>query len=414
MQILLSLSGGQRLSVHEISRVIDQSMESVWRTLTTLEQGRMVGQANGRFQLTNDGLAYLQRTGMRVAVKSVAPPTAPPAPNNGATAQGASRRPVAARIDYLAYLVPALVWLVCIPIAVATRPYGLLLLVVALAVTLLYARWSFRTVPEYQSLVVLRLGRCLGAKGPGLVLLVPFLDKPVMVDLRVKYLEVPHEQCITQDNVVIDVDFVLYWRVQQPEWSLTRVTNADESLRLLATALLRAVIAHFPFNEVQTQREEINVKLKEKIDAISTDWGVYVTTVEIREIKPPREIIESMQLQAAAEWQRQATVTEAEGYKEAAMKRAQGDAEALKMLYTVAAQIDDNTLKLKYFQTLSELGKSAATKYIFPLEMLDVIKPLMTRLIPGADGGQLPPPTQQAPPPPLQPNPPPQPQDQRG
>ena len=193
-------------------------------------------------------------------------------------------------------------------------------------------------------------------------------------------LEVPHEQCITQDNVVIDVDFVLYWQVQQAEWSITRVTNPDESLRLLATALLRAVIAHFPFSEVQTQRERINDMLREKIDEISTAWGVYVTTVEIREIKPPPEIITSMQLQAAAEWKRQATVTEAEGYREAQMKKADGDAAALRKIYEVATKIDDNTLRLRYFEMLGELGHSSSTKYILPVELIDLVRPFANGL----------------------------------
>jgi len=210
------------------------------------------------------------------------------------------------------------------------------------------------------------MGKCIGAGGPGLVLLLPIIDRLIPVDLRVKHQEVPHETCITQDNVQIDVDFVFYWKIQQPVWSVTKITDAEESIRLLATALLRAVIAHFPFNDVLNKRESINDLLKDKIDEISSEWGVYVTTMEIREIKPPEEIVKSMHKQREAEWLRQAIVINAEA-----------QAEALKLLYEIATLIDDKTLNLKYFEMLRDLGQGEATKYIFPLELTNLIRPLI-------------------------------------
>jgi regulator of protease activity HflC (stomatin/prohibitin superfamily) len=201
------------------------------------------------------------------------------------------------------------------------------------------------------------------------VLIIPVLDKPQSVDLRVKHQEVPHETCITQDNVQLDVDFVFYWKIQEPVWSITKVTDPDESIRLLATALLRAVIAHFKFNDVLNQRESINDLLKEKIDEISADWGVYVTTMEIREIKPPEEIVTSMHKQVSAEWQRKATVIEAEG-----------TAQALKMLDEAAMHMDENTKSLKYYEMLNKLGEGSATKYIFPMELTNLAKGLSEKL----------------------------------
>jgi regulator of protease activity HflC (stomatin/prohibitin superfamily) len=165
--------------------------------------------------------------------------------------------------------------------------------------------------------------------------------------------------------VQLDVDFVFYWRIQEPVWSITKVTDPEESIRLLATALLRAVIAHFKFNDVLNQRESINDLLKEKIDEISADWGVYVTTMEIREIKPPVEIVTSMHKQVSAEWQRKATVIQAEG-----------DAQALRMLDEAAMNMDANTKSLKYYETLQKLGDGSATKYILPLELTNLAKGL--------------------------------------
>jgi uncharacterized membrane protein YqiK len=175
--------------------------------------------------------------------------------------------------------------------------------------------------------------------------------------------------CITQDNVQINVDFVFYWKIQQPVWSVTKVTDLEESIRLLATALLRAVIAHFPFNDVLNKRESINDMLKEKIDEISSEWGVYVTTMEIREIQPPEEIVKSMHKQREAEWLRQATVISADA-----------QAQALRLLYEIANVIDDKTLSLKYFEMLKDLGQGESTKYIFPLELTNLVKPLLNAL----------------------------------
>lgn len=217
-------------------------------------------------------------------------------------------------------------------------------------------------------MVIFRLGKCVGTNSPGLILTLP-IDRPITVDLRVRHQEVPHEACITQDNVQIYLDFVLYWKIQQPVWSITKVTDPEESIKLLATALLRAVIAHFLFNDVLNKRESINDMLKEKIDEISSEWGVYVTTMEIREIKPPEKIVKSMHKQREAEWLRQATLINADA-----------QAKALRMLYEIATVIDDKTLSLKYFEMLRDLGQGESTKYIFPLELTNLVHPLLHAL----------------------------------
>ena len=165
-----------------------------------------------------------------------------------------------------------------------------------------------------------------------------------------------------------DVDFLIYCKNHEPVWSITKVSDPDESIRLLATALLRAVIAHFKFNDVINQRESINDLLKQKIDEISTEWGVYVTTMEIREIKPPKEIVDSMHKQVSAEWQRKATVIQAEG-----------EAQALRMLNEAATEMDEKTKSLKYYEMLKGIGEGSATKYILPVELLNLAQGLAGR-----------------------------------
>jgi regulator of protease activity HflC (stomatin/prohibitin superfamily) len=379
VQILLVLASGQPMSVNQIAHAMEAPMGVIWQAISGLEQKKFVTHLNGRVQISREGLAHLQREGfLKSTPASAGSSEKPGAAGVGAVptvVQTALNKDQVAFIPLIVLFGITMIFCLLSMMAAESRIVLVTMFMVTGLIAIIYIRAAFHSVPEYIRLVIFRLGKCVGVRGPGLVLLIPLIDHVSEVDLRVRHLEVPHEQCITQDNVVIDVDFVLYWQVQQAEWSITRVTNPDESLRLLATALLRAVIAHFPFSEVQTQRERINDMLRQKIDEISTVWGVYVTTVEIREIKPPPEIITSMQLQAAAEWKRQATVTEAVGYREAQIKKAEGDAEALRKLYEVAANIDEKTLRLRYFAMLADLGHTASTKYILPVELIDLVKP---------------------------------------
>jgi regulator of protease activity HflC (stomatin/prohibitin superfamily)/predicted transcriptional regulator len=390
-QVLLIFSSGQSFSIQETARAADLPVNTVWDVIQILAESQLITHRDNKYQITKEGLAYLQRLGIRLS-KTTNAGSAGPQPVAVRTEDTQQSFPLFGTVsDGIIWMILPSIILVGIGAMVIqlfsqpldiTDVYLVLGILLLSGILFLYSINSFIRVNEYQSLVIFRLGKCIGAKGPGPILVIPFLDKPQTVELRVRHQEVPHETCITQDNVQIDVDFVFYWKINQPVWSQTRVTDPDESIRLLATALLRAVIAHFPFNEVLNQRERINDLLREKIDEISADWGLYVTTVEIREIKPPDAIVDSMHKQRAAEWQRRATVTEAEGYREAVMKRAEGEAEALKMLYTIANQIDDKTLNLKYFEMLRELGKGESTKYIFPMELTHLVRPIINAVNP--------------------------------
>jgi regulator of protease activity HflC (stomatin/prohibitin superfamily) len=241
-----------------------------------------------------------------------------------------------------------------------------------------YGLFVFRglnIVPEYERMVIFRLGKCVGARGPGIVWVIPFLEHPISVDLRERFHEVSHEACITKDNAKIDVDFLFYWKVVNPVWSQTRVQKLEVALEGLATGLLRAVIGLFQLDEALAQRERINEELKDELEEVSEHWGVTVTTVEIREIVPPKDIQDAMHRQLAAERDRRAVILEAQAQRENAILRAEGEAWALERLYRAAKEIDPKTLQIKYLTALTELGKSNSTKYIFPLEFTQLIKP---------------------------------------
>jgi len=278
-------------------------------------------------------------------------------------------------------------------------------LVVVVGAVVLFT--AVRIVPEYERLVVLRLGRVIGPKGPGLVLLIPIVDRPIMVDLREQIREVPHQVSITKDNAPISIDFLWYYKVFDPQLSVIGVKNFELSSQGMATTTLRSVIGGIALDEVLSQREHINQTLRVKLDEVTERWGVKVTNVEIREIIPPREVQEAMNRQMTAERVRRAVVTEstgtregtinvaegdkqasilkAEGEKQATILRAEGErqsqllraegfASALEKIYSAAQSVDQKTMTLQYFETLKAMGTSPATKFIFPMEFTSLLK----------------------------------------
>lgn len=275
---------------------------------------------------------------------------------------------------------------------------SLVYVIVAAIIFIWIAYNAIKVVREYQRLVVFRLGRTRGAKGPGIVWLWPIVDKAVWVDLREFFLEIPSQTCITKDNAPINIDFLIYFKVFEPESSVIQVVDFAGAARGIATTTLRAVVGDISLDDVLAKREQINQVLRAKLDEVTERWGVKVTTVEIREILPPREVQEAMTRQMSAERSRRAVVTEAlgnreaavtvaEGAKQAAILQAEGDRQAailraegfslaLDKIFSVAKNIDSKTLTLQYLEALKALGAGAATKFIFPLEFTKLLQPL--------------------------------------
>ena len=277
-------------------------------------------------------------------------------------------------------------------------------IVVLFAMVLLLG--AIRIVQEYERLVVFRLGRCVGQRGPGIVFLIPILDRGVRVDLREQVREIPHQTSITKDNAPIAIDFVWYYKVVDSANTVLQVGSFEAAAMYMATTTLRSVIGGIPLDDVLSQREHINQVLRTKLDEVTERWGVKVTNVEIREIIPPREVQEAMNRQMTAERVRRAVVTEstgtreaainvAEGEKQAAILKAEGDkqanilkaegeklaqslraegyAVALERIFGAAKAIDQKTMTLQYFETLKAIGAGASTKYIFPMEFTSLL-----------------------------------------
>jgi len=298
---------------------------------------------------------------------------------------------------------------------------GLIFLVIGLAIGLWLLFSIVHIVREYERLVVFFFGRLQGARGPGIVLLIPFVQQAVKVDLRERFLEVPQQTCITKDNAPISIDFLVYSKVFQPEITVTAVVDFTGASQALAATTLRAVIGDIPLDDVLAKREEINHTLRTKLDEVTERWGVKITSVEIREIVPPRDIQEAMNRQMSAERNRRANITESEGTRQATINVAEGDkqsnilraegerqsqilraegyANALQTIFGAASGIDEKTMALQYLEALKTLAAGESTKWIVPMELSELTRPItaaMREMRPSGTGSADEPRTSQA------------------
>jgi regulator of protease activity HflC (stomatin/prohibitin superfamily) len=271
-------------------------------------------------------------------------------------------------------------------------------IIIVILIILAFLASAIRVVREYERLVLFTLGRLVGAKGPGIVFVLPFVNRVQKIDLRERFLEVPHQTCITKDNAPTDIDFLIYYKVVDAAQSVVQVQNFTGASVGIATTTLRSVVGDIPLDELLAKRDQINSILRTKLDEVTERWGIKVTNVEIREIKPPKDVQESMVKQMSAERTRRAMVLEAdgkrestilvaegdkksailkaEGDKQAVILRAQGYGESLNWIYQVAKTIDAKTMTLQYLDTLKTIGNSPSTKYIIPAEFTELLKPL--------------------------------------
>jgi len=284
------------------------------------------------------------------------------------------------------------------------------ILVIAVVLLVIYLLFSLvRIVPDYKRLVILQLGRYKGTRGPGVTLVFPLLEQAYGVDLREKFLDIPSQTAITRDNASIAIDFLVYYRIVEPMLAVLKVENVEAASVNIATTTLRAVIGDIELDEVLSKREAINDKLRVKLDESTERWGMKITSVEIREIQPPKAIMDAMNQQMTAErmrraevtraeGERQAIITVAEGDKQSAILRAEGEkqsailraegerqtlllaaqgyAAALAAIQDKAESLDSNTLMLQYLETLQKIGASPSTKFIVPMEVTSLMERL--------------------------------------
>jgi regulator of protease activity HflC (stomatin/prohibitin superfamily) len=270
-------------------------------------------------------------------------------------------------------------------------------------------------------MVVLRWGHLNRVVGAGFRIVIPVMEDARKVDLRERVQKVPTQKYITADNVVVDMDFVIYYRIieEQAEQAVLNVQNFEQAVVNLAVATLRAVIGNTSLANALAERERIRDALQLRLDEVTGRWGVKVSQVEINEIDPPPGVKQAMERQKSADAIKTAEITESEGHRQAQINRAEGEKQAailqaegkrqseilqaegdqqaavlraegfstaLDRIFSVASGIDSNTLSLQYFEVLKQLGSSPATKFIFPMEFTSMLRPFLN--LSGNGGGQ--------------------------
>jgi len=240
---------------------------------------------------------------------------------------------------------------------------------VVVVVLLLLISMSVRIVTEYERGVIFRLGRLIGAKGPGLFFIIPFVDRMVKVDLRVVTLDVPSQDIITKDNVTVRVNAVVYFRVVDPESAVVKIVDHVRATSQISQTTLRNVLGQSELDELLTEREKLNQMLQNIIDEHTDPWGVKVSTVEIKEVELAETMRRSMAAQAEAERERRAKIIHADGEFQASERLAQAGA--------IIAR-EPVTLQLRYLQTLTEIASERNSTLIFPLP-IDLISMFMNR-----------------------------------
>ena len=282
----------------------------------------------------------------------------------------------------------------------------------------------WRIVKQYERMVVLRWGKFMNVRGPGLRVVIPFVDQPYKVDLREQVDRVPTQKYITSDNVVVDMDFVIYYRVLADNEEVRKAIVDIENYRVatinLSFATLRAVIGSTSLSEALSERERIRDQLQVRMDEVTGRWGIKVSQVEINEIDPPPGVKAAMEREKSAAAIKTAEITESEGARQAAINRAEGEKQgailraegarqseilnaegdqqaailradgfstALDRINSVAQQADGRTMSLQYFETLKELGGSPATKFIFPMEFTSMLQSFVSSATGRTNGG---------------------------
>jgi regulator of protease activity HflC (stomatin/prohibitin superfamily) len=240
-------------------------------------------------------------------------------------------------------------------------------LLIAVILIVMFLSSAIRILNEYERGIIFRLGRCIGAKGPGLIILIPIVDKMQKVDLRVVTLDVPAQDVITRDNVSVKVNAVVYYRVMDPTKAIIEVVNFPFATSQLAQTTLRSVCGQAEMDELLSARDKLNLHIREILDKQTDPWGIKVSNVELKHIDLPQEMQRAMAKQAEAERERRAKVINAEGEFQASTRLAEA-----------AVIIEDHpvALQLRYLQTLREVASEKNSVTIFPVP-IDLFKPFL-------------------------------------
>lgn len=368
--VLLILSGGQRFSILELVRFLGRSAENVWTAVQTLRNQGMVEDSRGRYRITNVGIEYLAFQGISATVpedepeprdfiRRIRPPFFP-----------SFREMFIWAATPLIMIIPTAIFLSALTagynfISMDKRITQAAIIILYLAFLSLYIWMSSYNIVESERLVVFRGGRAIGNRGPGRHLLLPLIDNPRRVDMRERSKEINREPCITLDNVLVNVGFYITWQIDDPAPSLTRVSNIEDSMSLLAAAALRTTVAEYTMQNAMQMRRALNNLIRNRIEQKAGEWGVQVNSTEIRELQPSDGVMKQLENQFAANLESAATLT-----------RSTAKVQSLQQFMAIGAGMARNPIafNLKYLDTLEKIGEGASTKYIIPMEFFNTLQ----------------------------------------
>ncbi|HEY0683778.1 MAG TPA: slipin family protein [Steroidobacter sp.] len=242
-------------------------------------------------------------------------------------------------------------------------------LIVPAAILLFLLFSAIRILNEYERGVIFTLGRYTGTRGPGIIFVIPFVQRMVKMDLRTVVLDVPTQDVISRDNVSVKVNAVVYFRIVEPARAVIQVAQPLEATSQLAQTTLRSVLGQHELDEMLSQREKLNLDIQQVLDHATDAWGIKVANVEIKHVDLNESMIRAMAKQAEAERTRRAKIIHAEGEKQAA---------AMLVEAAQALSVEPRAMQLRYLQTLSDISSERTSTVVFPLP-LDLIKPLLDR-----------------------------------
>lgn len=368
LRILTLLSGGQKLKLYDLARVMETTMDSIWVAVQLLLEQSYIEASQGRYMLAEKGLEYLAKKGITAAL-----PDDDPAPKDFKNKY---------KIPFFGTMSAFAEWIT--PLLVAFTALGLLsfafvlqskatffvlgTMAVYIAFIVLYIKRSYHFVLEDEKLVVFRMGKSIGAKGPGPILVIPVIDHVRRVDMRELSQEVKGEVCLTKDNLILNTGFVITWKVDDAPLSLKKLSDASATISSFASAILKTVISEYEMKEALGKRKAINNLVQTKMERIASEWGLSLTSMEIREMQPTDGVMKSMQNKFTAGLE-----------KDAALTKSDGQVESLQKIMRLGASMSPNAMNLKYLETLEKIGEGPATKYIIPMEFFNLLKELLQK-----------------------------------
>lgn len=363
--VLLLLSGGQKLTFKDICHNTEQPSERIRLALQTLFVRKLASSDKGRYIISLEGVEFLSRRGIP-ATESGDDPSPDSFKNKYKISLFGNWDELAKWIMF-----PAILLFLGSIIGMAYNlekedtflsVFSIVAILMIFVLLFFYVKKSWRNIGETEKMVVFRLGKFAGTREAGPALIIPILDKAKIVDVREKSKEIKDEPCLTRDNIQVRVGLFITWEVDDPVKNIMKVVDAEDTMQLFTIAVLRGVVSEFSLAQVLENRNGIANLIRVRLERTIGEWGLSIKALEIRDIKPPQGILERIEKRLIANIESETKLTHADT-----------QVETLRRLFAIGSQLDEKTFRLKYLETLTKIGEGPSTKYIIPMEFINLL-----------------------------------------